>query len=457
MRIGLGLALTMVGWTQYWQRVKTIMGTSLIGHWPLWDTVGSISAVDISGHAHNGVPANVTFGAAGMRDGRTAASFNGTSSSINVFSTALRDLFNGQEGTVIIGGKVSDAAVWADAAERHFFMFYGDTNNRVRIRRPAAANTINFYYRAGGSNAEITMNPINTLDWMCLGFTWSKTANEMKAWYNGVQQGSTIAVPTWNAAALATATIGSWDAANFWKGGLPHCILGNRALTSAEMAICTRYAPGNSGAVAIQFDDAYASVYSTVFPLMQARGLKGTAYVPQSAVGTAGKMTEANLLEMYAAGWDIANHLVDEVDLTTLTETQQEAQFTGCRDYLDGLGLTRASRHVAYTAGENNADTLTAMAATGMLTGRTVVSQIYDPPTVANLYQIPSPNPDALTTALSGLKIAKASGGVYGYHQHNIGAGADLSVANFTTWLDFIVANNIPALTVSEVYARLTA
>jgi hypothetical protein len=57
---------------------STILADSPVGFWPMSDTVGSGTAVDLSSGAHNGTATGVTFGVAGgCGDGSTAASFPG--------------------------------------------------------------------------------------------------------------------------------------------------------------------------------------------------------------------------------------------------------------------------------------------------------------------------------------------------------------------------------------------
>lgn len=203
-------------------------------------------------------------------------------------------------------------------------------------------------------------------------------------------------------------------------------------------------------------DDGLSSVYDTVFPLTQTRGLVGTVYINSSLVGTPGKMTEAQILEMAAAGWDMGNHTDTHPDLRTLTVEQQEAEFTTCRDYLNGLGLTRASRHVCYPSGWYNADTLTAMANAGMRTGRISGGATIDPPTVTNLFEIASPNPWTLDVGKQFALEAFITGGVFVYHQHDIGVDPDFTIQEFTDWLDYIVSLRIPCITISQLYSRLS-
>lgn len=58
----------------------------------------------------------------------------------------------------------------------------------------------------------------------------------------------------------------------------------------------------------IDFDDADATVYTQVYPYMAKYGLVGNVCVIADLVGTAGYCTEAQLDEMYDAGWDMLVH-----------------------------------------------------------------------------------------------------------------------------------------------------
>ena len=58
----------------------------------------------------------------------------------------------------------------------------------------------------------------------------------------------------------------------------------------------------------IEFDDAWAGVYTYAFPAMQALGIPGTICVIAGTVGTAGYCTDAQLREMKAAGWNMIVH-----------------------------------------------------------------------------------------------------------------------------------------------------
>lgn len=117
------------------------------------------------------------------------------------------------------------------------------------------------------------------------------------------------------------------------------------------------------------FDDAYTSVYSNAFAFMEPLGVPGTFYVNTDLVGGALQLTTAQLVEMQTAGWSIANHTDDHTNLTTIDQETQQTRIDEARDALVSWGLTGGA-HVSYPFGAYNGDTLLAMTAEAMLTGR---------------------------------------------------------------------------------------
>lgn len=210
----------------------------------------------------------------------------------------------------------------------------------------------------------------------------------------------------------------------------------------------------------IAFDDCKTSTYSEAFAYMQTKGVKGTTYCIQNLIGTAGYMTEAQLLEVNAAGWDVGNHTATHQQLTSLPQADQQTELSGCANYLDGLGLTRASKHVAYPGGYNDATTHAAMLATGMLTGRTTVSGSFHPP-VANNYALKAAGVVATTTldqAKAFVTNAQAIDQAVILIFHDITATPgtyDWSITNFQAFIDWIAAQGYRTLTISQLYAEM--
>jgi peptidoglycan/xylan/chitin deacetylase (PgdA/CDA1 family) len=209
-----------------------------------------------------------------------------------------------------------------------------------------------------------------------------------------------------------------------------------------------------AGGVAITFDDGYLSTYTDVYPYMKSKGIPGTIYFICSWANHTWSLTTAQLEELDLNGWSIGNHTYSHAYLDALTEAQQETELLGCKNFLDGIGLTKASSHVDYPFDTYNTDTLTAMTNTGMLTGRTSSgTNTFDPKNVF-LLTLPSETSDSLAAIEQMTDYAVANHQIFIYHAHQIGQSGDLSLADFKAWMDYLALNQVPTLTINDVYPR---
>jgi peptidoglycan/xylan/chitin deacetylase (PgdA/CDA1 family) len=216
-------------------------------------------------------------------------------------------------------------------------------------------------------------------------------------------------------------------------------------------------------AVVITFDDSLLSTYSEAFAYMEPRKVKGTVYTITSLLGGtyngSPMMSSAQLLELHAAGWTVANHTRTGDGINGQSQAIQEAEIDGGRDDLVGLGITgNGPLHVAYPGGGYDATTLAAMAAQGMLTGRTTVgaSSKSNLPFVAP-YEIGGDQVLAAETLVSQqnwLTDLKASRKVGVIVFHDLLAdnptGSNWLTSNFRAWIDFLVLEGVQTLTIEE-------
>lgn len=220
--------------------------------------------------------------------------------------------------------------------------------------------------------------------------------------------------------------------------------------------------------VCLVFDDCRTSQYTKAFPIMKRYGIRGTCYVVTNNAGSSPVtyMSKNNLWELYDAGWDIANHTMSHTDLTTLTEAQQEAELLGAQQQLDAWGFKRASRHVAYPAGLFDANTITAMAATGMKSGRNTRTDVWQSSGSAAVpaYWIPCKgyltSTVALATATGWVDTCINQGAVCIIQVHHLVASApgatEWTIDNFRSLIEYIAAKHIPCVTISELYDQMT-
>src|SRR3990172_5406390 len=119
---------------RYVRKIKDVFGNSRIAIYPLSEASGDV-AYDISGNGYNGAYTAVTLEAAGVGDGNTSASFDGSTSYCNISSASLGASFSGTEGTAIGWVKASGAAVWTDATNDYYFRLQASANNDIYIRK----------------------------------------------------------------------------------------------------------------------------------------------------------------------------------------------------------------------------------------------------------------------------------------------------------------------------------
>lgn len=282
--------------------------------------------------------------------------------------------------------------------------------------------------------------------------------------YQSIQSGSIIK-PGWN----------TWDfVPDAWAitGGLNGTFIGLRVIVRPKTGLqCTvsldelKIGLISTPAVLFMTDDGKLSNYSQVYPYMAPRGGRATFYCVTNNIGSEGYCTGAQLQEMGAAGFAVANHTHTHPHLTLLTQEEAQAELTTAKGVLDGLGLTDASAHVAYPYGSYNHTTvMAAMAATNMLTGR-VTGNRY------NYYSYDQPNGDcdyylhnflplassvSLATAQAQVDIAISASRPVAFMTHEILAsptGDNWYIDRFQALINYIVSKGVPFITVSDWWA----
>lgn len=106
----------------------------------------------------------------------------------------------------------------------------------------------------------------------------------------------------------------------------------------------------NQGAVSFRFDDGLSSHKTLVAPALEALGVRGAFYVHTSTIGTANRMTSADLVALDAAGHDVCSHGYSEVDVTSLNTAQLLDHLQRAKDDLAAWGID--ARHYAFPFGK---------------------------------------------------------------------------------------------------------
>jgi hypothetical protein len=132
------------------------------------------------------------LGQPGMGDSRTAPRYDGATTFTNIYTVSLNVAFTGAECTVGIAGRVFNVGVWTDDNFRCAMILYVDANNSIIIRRQNVNNQFAWIRDGGGVASSRLRNGETTTDWFLATVTISEAANEMRAFWNGVQEGATV-------------------------------------------------------------------------------------------------------------------------------------------------------------------------------------------------------------------------------------------------------------------------
>jgi len=209
-------------------------------------------------------------------------------------------------------------------------------------------------------------------------------------------------------------------------------------------------------AVVFSFDKGLASLYSQAFTYMQTHNVRGTGYIPTNLVGNTGQASWAQLLTMYNTGWTIGNFTMAGTSLAGLSQADQMAVLSGARDALNAQGIFNAD-YVAYPSGEYDPNTLAAMTALGMRTGRTLltfnnVSPLASPFEIA---QRTISKSTTLSTTEGWVDTAIARQEILVIKLEGLSASpgtSDWYIARFQSLVNYCIAQGIPIITMDDLY-----
>ncbi len=117
--------------------------------------------------------------------------------------------------------------------------------------------------------------------------------------------------------------------------------------------------------VVITFDDGYADLYTTAYPILHAHGFKAVAYIVSSFVGQSRYVTAAQVVEMDRHGIQIASHTVDHANIGGNASFYTALhQLTDSKRWLENL-LDHPVVDFAYPSGKFNATSIAALKQAG--------------------------------------------------------------------------------------------
>lgn len=217
---------------EYHQMLQQTFGSSIIAYWPMDETSGT-TAFDKSGNGRNGTYRNITLNNIMSPNGRPCPLFS--SSDVNIFSSAYNTAFNKSEGAVGGFAKVS-SGFWTDGLFHYLDYAYASPTNTIYLRKQSTNYQLAASYTAGGVT-EAPLCYMNNSDWFHWMIGWSKSAEIVKLWINGVLVATSSTLGTWSGA-FTTAYLGGYNGSQFtWSGNMSDIVTINRMPTDAEALV----------------------------------------------------------------------------------------------------------------------------------------------------------------------------------------------------------------------------
>jgi peptidoglycan/xylan/chitin deacetylase (PgdA/CDA1 family) len=213
-------------------------------------------------------------------------------------------------------------------------------------------------------------------------------------------------------------------------------------------------------AAVLTFDDGLLGVYQHALEVLRSHNMVATSYPIGNQIGMANYMSAAQLQALQGAGWAIGNHGEAHPHYASLTQAQIEADLAGGAGDLAAAGVgALAGTHCAYPYGEYDSDVEAAMSALGYSSGRaTGAAGGYAMPGLPwrwlNSTAINAAT--SLASAQAAVDSAKLRKEVIIFYLHNIidgtPSGGDWSKANLDSLCAYLAAQEVPHLTIDELY-----
>jgi hypothetical protein len=237
-----------------------------------------------------------------VTDWGSAGSLSTTGSTGTGFAFAL-------DTTVLCNGKPAVKCTFQSDVGAQTFTGIWTPTNPIRLRDVQAIQVPIMFTSTNGSAIDYTSLRvwIQTSDFKSIRMSMNGLTTGHRA---GVFQTISFSRAS---TSIATNTMDSLDAA-----GVTITSVRVVALTTGDAsafpvwfgeirADCSR----KPGRVVITMDGEYSSQYSLIYPRMRELGLVGSIAITNTDIGAAGRMSAAQISEMYASGWECIHHTFD--------------------------------------------------------------------------------------------------------------------------------------------------
>lgn len=218
--------------------------------------------------------------------------------------------------------------------------------------------------------------------------------------------------------------------------------------------------------VMINFDDSPDSTYLIAYPILSTNQQTASLFPRLDWLNDSGQMTDANLISLYEAGWDIGNHGHNHSSSWTNKSIKDMEIDVNYADIYLKQYFPRSAKFVAYPYGNYNQTIIDYIKTKGCKMARTTVAGIHDDHITLNgdnEFKIKSYSveyTDAAATVTGWIDAAIAVGGLCVLLFHRIVAADAISgqylTADFQTISDYIktkqTAGDLQCVTFSQYY-----
>ncbi len=105
--------------------------------------------------------------------------------------------------------------------------------------------------------------------------------------------------------------------------------------------------------VILTFDDGHISNYTLAWPMLQARGFRGTFFIVADWVGRPDRMSREQLADLVRSGMSVGSHGLTHALLGTLSVQDLDVELVRSRELLEQM-LGLPVRHIAFPGGVYN-------------------------------------------------------------------------------------------------------
>ena len=127
--------------------------------------------------------------------------------------------------------------------------------------------------------------------------------------------------------------------------------------------------------IVITFDDGYADLYTTAYPVLAAHGFKAVAYIVSGFVGRSHYVNAAQVVQMDQNGIEIASHTVDHANLARSSNASTMRELVDSKRALENL-IGHPVLDFAYPSGQFNAQSVVAVQRAGYDTAVTTLLSV---------------------------------------------------------------------------------